>query len=81
MQQIAVFVMHNLFLETTPEYCLLRALRCFVEVDLYASFEVHTDQTIVAGRQKLAQFYELIKVSLVDLSPQTLSHVCRNTWY
>ena len=57
--------MHNLFQENKPEYCLLKALRCHVEVDLYASLEVHTDQTIMAGREKVAQFYELIKVGLV----------------
>ena len=57
--------MHNLFSGIKPEYCLLRALRYYVEVDLYASLEVHTDQTIVKGRQKLAQFYELMKVSPV----------------
>ena len=58
--------MHNLFLETKPEYCLLKALRCYIEVDLYASLEVHTDRTIAAGREKLTHFYELVKVGLVD---------------
>ena len=74
--------MHNLFLENKPEYCLLKALRCHVEVDLYASFEVHTDQTIAAGRAKVAQFYDLMKVGLVALTPILyLTYIHRNTWH
>ena len=72
-QQISVFIMHNLFSEKTPEYCLLRALRCYVEVDLYASLEVHTDQTIAGGRQRLTRFYELMKVGLVESSSRNPS--------
>ena len=51
----------------TREYLLLKVLRCYIEIDLYASFEVHTDQTIMAGREKVAQFYELMQVSLVNV--------------
>lgn len=49
----------------------MKALWCYVEVDLYASFELHTEQTIMAGREWVAQFYELMKVSLADPPPQT----------
>lgn len=63
--------MHNLFPENKPEYCLLKALRCHVEVDLYASLTVHTDQTIMVGKEKVAQFYELMKVGPVDFQPCT----------
>jgi hypothetical protein len=59
--------MHNAFPENKPEYYLLKALRCYVEIDLYAGLEVHTDRTIMAGREKVAQFYELMKVSPVEL--------------
>lgn len=70
-QQISVFLMHNLFLENKPDYCLLKALRYHVEVDLYAGLEVHTDHTIMAGREKVTQFYELMKVGQLDLLPWT----------
>ena len=63
--------MHNLFPENKPEYCLLKALRCHVEVDLYASLTVHTDQTIMVGKEKVARFYELMKVGPVDFQPCT----------
>jgi hypothetical protein len=52
------------FVEGTTEYLLLKALRCFIEVDIYASLEVHTENTIVSGRGKLTHFYELMNVSL-----------------
>jgi len=41
----------------------LKALRCFIEVDIYASLEVHTEETIALGRAKLTHFYELMNVS------------------
>lgn len=70
-QQISVFILHNSLLETKPEYHLLKVLQCHVEIDLYASLEVHTERTIAAGKERLARFYELIKVGLIDLSSQT----------
>ena len=45
-------------------YLLLKALRCFIEVDIYASLEVHTEETIALGREKLVHFYELMNVSV-----------------
>lgn len=75
-----MFIMHNAFPEGGPEYFLLKALRCYVEINLYASLEVHTDQTIAMGREKVAQFYELMKVGLADSPPWTpLICACRNT--
>jgi hypothetical protein len=61
--QISVFVLHNIFEEGTAEYLLLRTLRCHIEVDIYASLEVHTEKTIILGREKLTHFYELMSVS------------------
>ena len=42
---------------------LLRCVRAYVELDLLASFDVHTDQTITFGREILDQFVELVNVS------------------
>ena len=58
-------------METKPEYHLLKVLQCHVEIDLYTSLEVHTERTIAAGKERLARFYELIKVGLIDLLSQT----------
>jgi len=61
--QISIFVLHSVFEEGTTEYLLLKALWCFVEVDIYASLEVHTEKTIESGRENLTCFFELINVS------------------
>jgi hypothetical protein len=70
--QISVFVLHNIFEEGTTGYLLLKALRCHIEVDIYASLEVHTETTIALGREKLTHFYEFIAVSslsIISLTP------------
>jgi hypothetical protein len=41
---------------------LLRVLRAFAVVDMYLSFEVHTTQTINAGRAALKKFAQLMTV-------------------
>ena len=64
-EQISVFVLHNVFQEGTAGYLLLKALWCYIEVDIYASLEVHTEETIASGRGKLTHFYELMAVSLL----------------
>ena len=66
-EQISVFVLHNVFKEGTAGYLLLKALRCYIEVDIYASLEVHTEETIASGRDKLSHFYKLMAVSLPSL--------------
>ena len=61
--QISMFVLHNIFEEGTPGYLLLKALRCYIEVDIYAGLEVHTEATIASGREKLTHFYKFIEAS------------------
>lgn len=41
---------------------LLRCVRAYVELDLLASFDVHTDETITFGRAALNQFIKLANV-------------------
>lgn len=41
---------------------LLRCLRSYSIVDLYLAFEVHTEQTMDAGRRELANFALHMKV-------------------
>ena len=50
---------------TTDEsgYHLLRAVRAYVELDLLASYEVHTDISIKQGRAAVEKFVKLANVS------------------
>jgi len=70
--RISVFVLHSVFEEGTAEYLLLKALRCFVEVDIYAGLEVHTEKTIASGREKLTHFFECINVSPLPITSHML---------
>jgi microcystin degradation protein MlrC len=42
---------------------LLRCVRAYVELDILASFDVHTDITIQLGRAAAARFFKLANVS------------------
>ena len=42
---------------------LLRAVRAYVEMDLLASYEVHTDVSIKQGRAAVEKFVKLANVS------------------
>jgi hypothetical protein len=44
-------------------YLLLRCIRHYIDLDIYAGFEVHTEGTISAGRQALRDFSVLMEVS------------------
>jgi len=54
-------------------YLLLRCIRYYIELDMYASMEVHTEDTIAAGRQALQDFSDLMDVCII-LSPKTLCY-------
>jgi hypothetical protein len=57
--------MHSLLeeSESSEGYLLLRVLRSYLILDTYAAMEVHTTETIEAGRKELAQFESLMNVS------------------
>ena len=77
--QISVFVLHNLFEGKTSGYLLLKVLRCYVEIDMYASFQVHTEHTIAAGQQQVTQFYLLLAVCFnIFLIIPNIAHDCRH---
>ncbi|KAG1878522.1 hypothetical protein C8R48DRAFT_745205 [Suillus tomentosus] len=44
-------------------YLLLRCIREYVNVDMYAALEVHTSKTIAAGCQAVREFTQLLDVS------------------
>jgi hypothetical protein len=61
--QVLVFVAHNIItMSDKVGWWLLRALRSFTIVDLYLSFEEHTQDTIDAGRRELKRFEEYMQV-------------------
>ncbi|KAG2116408.1 uncharacterized protein F5147DRAFT_758075 [Suillus discolor] len=47
-------------------YLLLRCIHYYLELNIYASFKVHTEETIVAGRATLVTFLELMDISFSD---------------
>jgi hypothetical protein len=49
--------------ETDRGILLLRCIRAYVELDMLASFEIHTDRTIAWGRGVLKTFAKLAEVS------------------
>jgi hypothetical protein len=61
-------------------------LRSFSIVDLFLSFEVHTDETLLAGRKELKRFEHLMKVrkhfcdSMMLIFPRTIFDYLRNRW-
>jgi hypothetical protein len=63
--QISLFVLHNILDERADPtgYLLLKCIRSFSELNMYASIEVHTVDTIAAGQRELLKFDSLLKVA------------------
>jgi len=55
--------MRNTFETDESGHNLLRCVRAYVELDLLASFEVHTDETIRYGKAVAEKFTKLANVS------------------
>jgi len=54
-------------------FLLLRLLRSYLELDMYASLTVHTDVTIALGRDELLRFGEILQVNIeLILTPLNL---------
>lgn len=64
IQQL-IYVAHNVFNhdDYPTDYLLLRLIWAYVDLDMYLSFDLHTERTIAAGRQQFNKFAELLKVS------------------
>jgi hypothetical protein len=60
-----LFATHNILTpESSPAgYHLLKCIRSYLDLDMYASLEVHTEETISAGRDELLNFGALLNVS------------------
>ena len=72
LSQICVHVAQNTLtsgLESDSSFLLLQCIQVYVELDLLASFEVHTDHTITWGRDVLKCFAESAMVRYITFSP------------
>ncbi|EMD40065.1 hypothetical protein CERSUDRAFT_46326 [Gelatoporia subvermispora B] len=69
MSKIILFVVHNVVnKDDHPEcYALLKCIRSYLNLDIYLSFEVHTDETINATRAELKLFMQLL-TEYVDMA-------------
>ena len=69
--QMVVFSAHSVVLPADKAgWLFLWILRAFAAVDMYLSFEAHTEETIDAGRRALRKFALLFAVrSQEDLQP------------
>ena len=63
LHQICVHVMRNTFETDKEGQLLLRCARAYVEIDVLASFEVHSEKTIEYGRTMVEKFVKLANVS------------------
>ena len=57
----------------------MRCLRSFSILDLLLAFEVHTDESIAAGREELRNFGTLIKVYTYYFGDSKLLTLTRTT--
>lgn len=61
--------MRNTFEDDEKGQLLLRCVRAYVELDLLASLEVHTEETIRYGRKVAVKFMKLANVSRPSSTP------------
>ncbi|KAG2117609.1 hypothetical protein DEU56DRAFT_874099 [Suillus clintonianus] len=55
-------------------HLLLRCIRYYVELDMYTSFEVQTEDTISAGRFALQKFSEVMEEYITESQPETFKN-------
>ncbi|KAG1813073.1 hypothetical protein DFJ58DRAFT_850692, partial [Suillus subalutaceus] len=62
ISKLIVFATHDIIDQATHTlpYLLLRCIREYVNIDMYATLEVHTLETIAAGRQAIKEFTQLL---------------------
>ncbi|KAK7036852.1 hypothetical protein R3P38DRAFT_2770922 [Favolaschia claudopus] len=77
--KMMVYASHDVLTDKAG-FLLLQCLRSYLEVDLYVGLELHTAETIAAGRRHLQKFDRLMKRSLrlTDLT-QEYQNTCVDT--
>ncbi|KAG1826427.1 hypothetical protein EV424DRAFT_1600316 [Suillus variegatus] len=73
ISKLVVFAAQNILTRTESKlgYLLLRCIRHFVMFDMYAALEVHTEDTITAGRETLREFSTLLDEYITKSEPET----------
>ncbi|KAG1905761.1 uncharacterized protein F5891DRAFT_1125792 [Suillus fuscotomentosus] len=73
ISKLVVFAVQNILTRTESKlgYLLLRCICRFVMFDMYAALEVHTEDTIAAGRETLCEFLTLLDEYITKSEPET----------
>ncbi|KAK7682341.1 hypothetical protein QCA50_014546 [Cerrena zonata] len=68
ISKILLFGCHNIITErTSPEgYLLLKCLRSYLNLTMYLSLKLQTEDTIASGEQELLQYSTLIQITQID---------------
>ncbi|KAG1901334.1 uncharacterized protein F5891DRAFT_1128092 [Suillus fuscotomentosus] len=77
ISKMIIFTAQNVLSRTNSElgYLLLRCICCYVDLDIYAALEVHTEDTTAAGRDALSRFSMLMDLYIEKSQPET-----RKSW-
>ncbi|KAG1733329.1 uncharacterized protein EDB91DRAFT_1251331 [Suillus paluster] len=70
---MAIFVAQRILCRSQSKlgYLLLRCIHHYIDLDIYTGFEVHTEDSIVAGRQALREFSALMEEYILNSQPVT----------
>ncbi|KAG2336213.1 hypothetical protein BDR05DRAFT_1006072 [Suillus weaverae] len=73
ISKMIIFAAQSVLSRTNSElgYLLLCCICCYVDLDIYAALEVHTEDTIAAGRDALSQFSTLMDLYIKKSHPET----------
>jgi len=67
-----IFTSHNVLTQQASPlgYLLLRCLRAYLDLTMWESLEVHTEDTIASGRQAVSQLGKLITVGCLLIAAE-----------
>ncbi|KAG2140495.1 uncharacterized protein EDB93DRAFT_1105900 [Suillus bovinus] len=73
ISKLVLFTAQNILLESQSKlgYLLLHCIHYYIELDMHTLFEVHTEETITAGRATLNKFSELMEEYITKSQPET----------
>ncbi|KAG2116194.1 hypothetical protein BD769DRAFT_1629852 [Suillus cothurnatus] len=76
LSKMIVFAAHDILTLSCCKlgHLLLRCIHYYVEFDIYVSLEVHTEDTIAAGRLALQNFSEIMDEYIAQSQPETLKN-------
>ncbi|KAG1867513.1 hypothetical protein C8R48DRAFT_747364 [Suillus tomentosus] len=73
ISKMAIFAAQRILRRSQSKlgHLLLRCIHHYIDLDMYAGFEVHTEDTISAGRQALREFSALMEEYILKSQPVT----------